>query len=95
MKLNKFFYLPVRFICSIALLSIIGCSPQPTSTIEIPSGSATSTSINGKQFEVRDGIVTYNGQKIEVSVPENSSLKITHTNTTVCIYVDDKLVHKE
>lgn len=84
-----------RFIYIFALLSLIGCNSQPTSTIEIPSGGAISISINGKHFEVRDGIVIYNGQKIEGSVPENSSLKITHTNSTVCIYVDDKLVHQE
>ena len=85
----------VRFIYIFALLSLIGCNSQSTTTLEIPSGGSANISINGKHFEVRDGIVTYNGQKIEVSVPENSSLKITHTNSAVYIYVDDKLVHEE
>jgi hypothetical protein len=72
---------------------LTGCSSEPTSTIEIPSGSTTSISINGREFQVRDGNVTYNGQKI--SVPENSTLKITHNNKSVFIYADDKLVHEE
>ena len=80
------------FACAV-LAFLSGCSSEPNSTIEIPSGSTTSISINGKQFQVRDGTVTYNGQKI--AVPENSSLKITHKNTSVCIYADDKFVYEE
>ena len=72
---------------------LTGCSSESTSTIEIPSDGTTSISINGKQFQVRDGNVTYNGQK--VAVPENSSIKITHNNKSVFIYADDKLVYKE
>jgi uncharacterized lipoprotein YbaY len=72
---------------------LTGCSSEPNSTIEIPSGSTTSISINGNQLQVREGNVTYNGQKI--SVPENSTLKITHNNKSVFIYADDKLVHEE
>ena len=81
----------VLFILLFAFLS--GCSSQPTSTIEIPSDGTTSISINGNQFQVREGNVTYNGQKI--AVPENSSLKITHNNKSVFIYADDKLVYEE
>jgi len=72
---------------------LTGCSSQPTSTIEIPSDSTTSISINGNQFQVREGNLTYNGQKI--SVPENSTLKITHKNKFVFIYADDELVYEE
>ena len=75
----------------IAFLS--GCSSQPNSTIEIPSGSTPSSSINGKEFQVRDGTVTYNGQ--DIVVPENSTLKITHNNKSVFIYADNKLVYEE
>ena len=78
----------------IAVLGFLtGCSLESTSTIEIPSDGTTSISINGNQFQVRDGNVTYNGQKI--AVPENSSLKITHNNKSVFIYADDKLVYEE
>ena len=77
----------------VVLAFLSGCSSQPNSTIEIPSGSTTSISINGKQFQVRDGTVTYNGQKI--AVPKNSKLKITHNNKSVFIYADDKLVYEE
>jgi len=87
-KIKKYF---VLFILIFAFLS--GCSSQPTSTIEIPSDSNTSISINGNQFQVRDGNVTYNGQKI--AVPENSTLKITHKNKSVFIYADDELVYEE
>ena len=81
-------------LLAIAVLSFLsGCSSQPTSTIKIPSNGTTSISINGNQFQVREGNVTYNGQKI--AVPENSSLKITHKNKSVFIYADDKLVYKE
>ena len=72
---------------------LTGCSSESTSTIEIPSDGTTSISINGNQFQVREGNVTYNGQKI--AVPENSTLKITQKNKSVFIYADDKLVHEE
>ena len=72
---------------------LTGCSSESTSTIEIPSDGTTSISINGNQFKVRDGNVTYNGQ--EIVIPENSSLKITHNNKSVFIYADDKLVYEE
>ena len=87
-KIKKYF---VLFILIFAFLS--GCSSQPTSTIEIPSDGTTSVSINGNQFQVRDGNVTYNGQKI--AVPGNSTLKITHKNKSVFIYEDDELVYEE
>ena len=87
-KIIKYF---VLFILIFAFLS--GCSSQPTSTIEIPSDGTTSISINGNQFQVRDGNVTYNGQKI--AVPGNSTLKITHKNKSVFIYADDELVYEE
>ena len=83
----------ISLLAFAVLAFLSGCSSEPTSTIEIPSGSTTSISINGNQFQVRDGNVTYNGQKI--SVPENSTLKITHNNKSVFIYADDKLVHEE
>ena len=60
---------------------LTGCSSESTSTIEIPSDGTTSISINGNQFQVREGNVTYNGQKI--AVPENSILKITKKNKSV------------
>ena len=72
---------------------LTGCSSESTSIIEIPSDGTTSISINGNQFQVRDGNVTYNGQ--EIVIPENSSLKITHNNKSVFIYADDKLVYEE
>jgi len=75
------------------LAFLTGCSSESTSTIEIPSDGTTSISINGNQFQVRGGNVTYNGQKI--AVPENSSLKITHKNKSVFIYADDELVYEE
>jgi len=75
------------------LAFMTGCSSESTSTIEIPSDGTTSISINGNQLQVREGNVTYNGEKIVV--PENSSLKITHNNKSVFIYADDKLVYKE
>jgi hypothetical protein len=83
----------ISLLAFAVLAFLTGCSSEPTSTIEIPSGSTTSISINGREFQVRDGNVTYNGQKI--SVPENSTLKITHNNKSVFIYADDKLVHEE
>ena len=83
----------ISLLAFAVLAFLTGCSSESTSTIEIPSGSTTSISINGKQFQVRDGNVTYNGQKI--AVPENSSIKITHNNKSVFIYADDKLVYKE
>ena len=83
----------ISLLAFAVLAFLSGCSSEPTSTIEIPSGSTTSISINGNQFQVRDGNVTYNGQKI--SVPENSTLKITHNNNSVFIYADDKLVNEE
>ena len=79
------------FFAVLAFLS--GCSSESTSTIEIPSDGTTSISINGNQFQVREGNVTYNGQKI--AVPENSTLKINYTDKSVFIYADDKLVHEE
>ena len=75
------------------LAFLTGCSSESTSTIEIPSDGTTSISINGNQFQIREGNVTYNGQKI--AVPENSTLKITHDNKSVLIYADDKLVYEE
>ena len=75
------------------LAFLTGCSSESTSTIEIPSDGTTSISINGNQFQVRDGNVNYNGQ--EIVIPENSSLKITHNNKSVFIYADDKLVYEE
>jgi uncharacterized lipoprotein YbaY len=75
------------------LAFLTGCSSESTSTIEIPSDGTVSISINGNQFQVREGNVTYNGQKI--AVPENSTLKITHNNKSVFIYADDKLVYEE
>ena len=75
------------------LAFLTACSSEPSSTIEIPSDSNTSISINGNQFQVREGNVTYNGQKI--AVPENSTLKITHNDKSVFIYADDKLVYEE
>ena len=81
----------VLFILLFAFLS--GCSSQPTSTIEIPSDGTTGISINGNQFQVRDGNVIYNGQKI--AVPENSTLKITQNNKSVFIYANDELVYEE
>ena len=83
----------ISLLAFVVLAFLSGCSSQPNSTIEIPSGSTTSISINGNQFQVREGNVTYNGQKI--AVPENSTLKITHNNKSVFIYADDKLVHEE
>ena len=83
----------ISLLAFAVLAFLTGCSSESTSTIEIPSDGTTSISINGKQFQVRDGNVTYNGQKI--AVPENSSIKITHNNKSVFIYADDKLVYKE
>ena len=81
-------------LLAFAILAFLsGCSSEPTSTIEIPSDGTTSISINGNQFQVREGNVTYSGQKIVI--PENSSLKITHNNKSVFIYADDKLVYEE
>ena len=83
-----------HMLSKVSLLAFLsGCSSEPTSTIEIPSDGTTSISINGNQFQVREGNVTYNGQKIVI--PENSSLKITHNNKSVFIYADDKLVYEE
>ena len=83
----------ISLLALTVLAFLTGCSSESTSTIEIPSDGTTSISINGNQFQVREGNVTYNGQKI--AVPENSSLKITHNNKSVFIYADDKLVHEE
>ena len=83
----------ISLLAFAVLAFLYGCSSEPTSTIEIPSDGTTSISINGNQFQVREGNVTYNGQKI--SVPENSSLKITHNDKSVFIYADDKLVYEE
>ena len=83
----------ISLLAFAVLAFLSGCSSEPNSTIEIPSGSTTSISINGKQFQVRDGNVTYNGQKI--AVPENSSIKITHNNKSVFIFADDELVYEE
>jgi len=83
-----------HILSKISLFAFLsGCSSQPASTIEVPSGESASISINGKQFQVRDGNVTYNGQKI--AVPENSTLKITHNNKSVFIFADDELVYEE
>jgi len=75
------------------LAFLTGCSSESTSTIEIPSDGTTSISINGNQLQVRDGNVTYNGQKI--AVPGNSTLKITQNNKSVFIYANDELVYEE
>ena len=75
------------------LAFLTACSSEPSSTIEIPSDSNTSISINGKEFQVREGNVTYNGQ--DIVVPENSTLKITHNNKSVFIFADDELVYEE
>ena len=83
----------ISLLAFAVLAFLSGCSSEPTSTIEIPNDGTTSISINGNQFHVREGNVTYNGQKI--AVPENSSLKITHNNKSVFIYADDKLVYEE
>ena len=83
----------ISLLAFAVLAFLSGCSSEPTSTIEIPSDGTTSISINGNQFQVREGNVTYNGQKI--AVPENSTLKITHKNKSVFIYADDKLVYEE
>ena len=86
--------LPKISLLFFAVLAFLtGCSSESTSTIEIPSDGTTSISINSNQFQIREGNVTYNGQKIPV--PENSSLKITHNNKSVFIYADDKLVYEE
>ena len=83
----------ISLLAFAVLAFLSGCSSQPASTVEIPSDRTTSISINGNQFQVREGNVTYNGQKIAVS--ENSTLKITHNNASVCIYAHGKLVHEE
>ena len=83
----------ISLLAFAVLAFLTGCSSEPTSTIEIPSDGTTSISINSNQFQVREGNVTYNGQKI--TVPKNSSLKITHNNKSVFIYADDKLVYEE
>ena len=83
----------ISLLALTVLAFLTGCSSESTSTIEIPSDGTTSISINGNQFQVREGNVTYNGQKI--AVPENSTLKITHNNKSVFIYADDKLVYEE
>ncbi len=80
-------------LCILMLAFLTGCSSQSTSTIEIPGDGTASISINGKHVQVRDGILTFNGQKI--AVPENATLKISHTDTAVRIYVDDELMLKE
>ena len=59
----------------------------------LDSNVTFSQTINGHHFEVRDGNVSYNGQKI--AVPENSSIKITHNNKSVFIYAYDELVYEE
>ena len=83
----------ISLLAFAVLAFLTGCSSESTSTIEIPSDGTTSISINGNQFQVSEGNVTYNGQKI--AVPENSTLKITHDNKSVFIYADDKLVYEE
>jgi len=83
----------ISLLAFTVLAFLSGCSSEPNSTIEIPSGSTTSISINDKQFQVREGNVTYNGHKI--AVPENSTLKITHKNASVFTYADDELVYEE
>ena len=83
----------ISLLAFAVLAFLSGCSSEPNSTIEIPSGSTTSISINGKEFQVRDGTVTYNGQ--DIVVPENSTLKITHNNKSVFIFAVDELVYEE
>ena len=89
---------------ALMLAALTGCSSESTPTIKI-AGARTANismiagvrtaniSMNGKHVQVRDRNVTYNGQKI--TIPENSKLKITHKNKSVCIYADDKLVYEE
>lgn len=74
------------------LAFLTGCSSESTSTIEIPSDGTTSISINGNQFQVREGNVTYNGK--EIARPEGSTLKIKHEGSSIFTYVDDKLVQE-
>ena len=83
----------ISLLAFAVLAFLSGCSSEPNSTIEIPSDSTTSISINGKEFQVRDGTVTYNGQ--DIVVPGNSTLKITHNNKSVFIFADDELVYEE
>ena len=83
----------ISLLAFAVLAFLSGCSSEPNSTIEIPSDSTTSISINGKEFQVRDGTMTYNGQ--DIVVPENSTLKITHNNKSVFIFADDELVYEE
>jgi septal ring-binding cell division protein DamX len=83
----------ISLLAFAVLAFLTGCSSESTSTIEIPCDGTTSISINGNQFQVREGNVTYNGQKF--AVPENSTLKITHNKKSVFIYADDKLVYEE
>jgi len=92
MTVNKIGISFVLCTCTLMLAFLTGCSSQSTSTIEIPGDVTASISINGKHVQVRDGILTYDGQKI--AVPENATLKITHTGTAR-IYIDDKLALKE
>ena len=89
-------------LSKISLLAFLsGCSSEPTSTIEVSSdGTATISRVHRdiiddaliKHFEVLDGNVTYNGEKI--ARPENSTLKVTQKHASVFIYVDDKLVRE-
>ena len=83
----------ISLLAFAVLTFLSGCSSEPTSTIEVSSDGTTSISINGNQFQVRDGNVIYNGQKI--AVPENSTLKITQNNKSVFIYANDELVYEE
>jgi uncharacterized lipoprotein YajG len=69
----------ISLLAFAVLAFLSGCSSEPTSTIEIPSDGTTSISINGNQFQVREGNVTYNGQKIAVpEIPHSRLLTITN-----------------
>ena len=82
----------ISLLAFAVLAFLSGCSSEPSSKIEIPSDGTTSISINGNQFQIREGNVTYNGEKI--ARPENSTLKVTQKHASVFIYVDDKLVRE-
>ncbi len=66
MTVNKIGISFVLCTCTLMLAFLTGCSSQSTSTIEIPGDVTASISINGKHVQVRDGILTYDGQKIAV-----------------------------
>lgn len=84
----------INFVVCILMLAFLNVScSESTSTLEITADKNASISINGKQLQVRDGILTYKAKTI--AVPENARLKIAHTDTLVHIYINGKLVLKE